>query len=76
VHNQLDQFWRELGVPRLDLLPTYRDLPPQRITLNRLDAHPNEYANALAADATDKFLRQLLASPRPQAQTNSAPPLQ
>lgn len=57
VHAQLDQFWRSLGVPHLDLLPLYQDLPSPKLTVNRRDAHPNEYAHALAADAMEKFLR-------------------
>jgi hypothetical protein len=56
IHDQLDQFWRELHVPHLDLLPVYKDLPPSRLTVNPYDAHPNELANKLAADAINKFL--------------------
>jgi hypothetical protein len=59
VHDQLDQFWREQHVPHLDLLPVYKDLPPSRLTVNCYDAHPNELANKLAADALDKFLSDL-----------------
>ena len=51
IHDQLDGFWSKRGVPHLDLLPVFRDLPPQQITVNPFDAHPNEYANALAARA-------------------------
>jgi hypothetical protein len=56
VHDELDQFWRELGVPQLDLLPVFEGLPPSRVTVNRFDAHPNECANKLAAAAIDKWL--------------------
>src|SRR5256885_382239 len=49
-------FWREQKVPHLDLLPVFKDLPPSRITVNRFDPHPNEYANQLAARAIDEFL--------------------
>ncbi len=55
VHDQLNQFWRDLQVPQLDLLPVFRDLPPKQVTVNRYDAHPNEYASKLAAEAIDKF---------------------
>jgi hypothetical protein len=58
VHARLDQFWREMNVPHLDLLSIYQDLPPKEITVNRFDAHPNEFANALAADAIARFLSQ------------------
>ena len=30
VHEELDQFWRELKVPHLDLLEVYRELPPKK----------------------------------------------
>ena len=68
VHDQLDQYWRDLGVPHLDLLPIYRDLPPRQLMVNRFDAHPNERAHALAAAALDPFLQQQMAAslrPRP-----------
>jgi hypothetical protein len=60
VHEKLDAFWRELGVPHLDLLKVYADLPPSRVTVNRFDAHPNEYASKLAASAMDKWLQELI----------------
>jgi lysophospholipase L1-like esterase len=63
IHDKLDQLWRELGVPQLDLLPVYEGLPPSQLTVNRYDAHPNERANRLAAEAIDKWLPQLNASP-------------
>jgi hypothetical protein len=56
VHEELGRLWRDLGVPHLDLLPTYADLPPSRLTVNRFDAHPNEFANQLAAAQIDRFL--------------------
>jgi hypothetical protein len=62
VHDELNQFWRELGVPHLDLLPVYKKLPASRLRVNHFDAHPNEYAHQLAAEVIDKFLREQLAS--------------
>ncbi len=62
VHDKLDRFWRGLGVPHLDLLPVFEGLPPSRVTVNHFDAHPNEYANKLAAQAMDKWLQGLLAT--------------
>ena len=59
IHDQLNRLWLELGVPHLDLLSVYERLPSRQVTVNRYDAHPNEYANQLAADAMDKWLRQL-----------------
>jgi hypothetical protein len=60
VHDKLDQCWRGLGVPHLDLLTVYAGLPPSRVTVNRFDAHPNEYADKLAAAAIDKWLQGLI----------------
>jgi hypothetical protein len=60
VHEKLDRFWREQGVPHLDLLPVFEGLPVSRVTVNRFDAHPNEYANQLAAAAIDKWLQGLI----------------
>jgi lysophospholipase L1-like esterase len=61
VHDKLDRFWQELGVPQLDLLPVYEGLPPSEVTVNRYDAHPNELANRLAAQAIDQWLQKLNA---------------
>jgi lysophospholipase L1-like esterase len=62
MHDQLAQCWRALGVPELDLLTVYRNIPTGKLVVNRHDPHPNEYANALAADAIGKFLKEQLAS--------------
>lgn len=56
VHEELGRLWKELNVPHLDLLPIYAGLPPKRLTVNRFDPHPNEYANRLAAGSIDRFL--------------------
>ena len=56
IHDQLDAFWREQGVPHLDLLPTLEEYRPRQVTVNRFDAHPNEYANELAAAKMNEFL--------------------
>lgn len=68
AHQDLDQFWKKLNVPQLDLLSVYSNLPPSKLTVNRYDAHPNEYAHALAAAAIEKFLvKELDHSPPPQS---------
>lgn len=53
VHAQLDEAWRELGVPHLDLLEVFKELSPSELTVNRHDAHPNERANQLLAEALE-----------------------
>ena len=56
VHDELNEFWAAAGVPHLDLLSIYKGIPPERLTVNRHDAHPNELANQLAATAIERFL--------------------
>lgn len=58
VHEQLDHYWRQQGVPHLDLLPVFSNLPPAQLVVNAHDAHPNEHAHTLAAEAIGDFLRQ------------------
>jgi hypothetical protein len=65
VHRQLDEFWRQRGVPTLDLLSVFQGLPSDKIIVNRSDAHPNEFAHGLAAKAIDMFLRQQMIAPTP-----------
>ena len=59
IHQRLDAFWKEREVPHLDLLETYDGYSSKKITLNRFDAHPNEFAHRLAAEAILKFLETL-----------------
>jgi lysophospholipase L1-like esterase len=56
AHGELDRFWEESGVPHLDLLGEFRGRTPASLTVNRFDAHPNELANRLAAEAIERFL--------------------
>lgn len=74
VHAQLDDFWRERGVPHLDLLPLFKGMRPEELTVNRFDAHPNERASAMAAQEIGRFLEGLLKAPNSgdaTIQTNS-----
>jgi hypothetical protein len=63
IHEELSEFWGKRSVPQLDLLGIYQDIPPGKLVVNRLDAHPNEYAHGLAADAIGKFLERNLSAP-------------
>jgi hypothetical protein len=60
AHERMERFWTEHAVPHLDLLPVFSNLPPATITVNAHDAHPNEHAHALAAEAIDRFLQEQL----------------
>ena len=62
AHRQLEEFWRELDVPHLDLLPVYQGLPPRELVVNQFDPHPSEFAHELAADAIQKILDENLRS--------------
>jgi len=64
VHKQLGDFWNELHVPHLDLWDLYRSHAPAELVVNRFDAHPNEFAHALAAEAITEFLDEQLKAPK------------
>jgi hypothetical protein len=56
VHDELTRFWKEEHVPELDLLPVYAGLSSKELTVNAHDAHPNELASRLAAEAIQRTL--------------------
>ncbi len=58
IHEKLDTFWQDLKIPHLDLLSIYESYPPSKLVVNRYDAHPNEFAQQLAAEAVQKFLEK------------------
>jgi len=62
IHDKLARLWLDLGVPQFDLLSVYEGLPSSQVTVNRYDAHPNECANKLAAEAIDKWLQEINAT--------------
>ncbi len=58
VHEALGSLWTSLGVPHLDLLGVYGDgrFAASELLVNEYDAHPNERAHAVAAEAMEEFL--------------------
>ena len=60
VHQQLDAHWDSLHVPHLDLLGTYQGLTAEELRVNMYDAHPNERAHAMAAEAIGAFVNSHL----------------
>lgn len=60
VHDRLENFWKDLGVPHLDLLSLYESEDVGSIVISRHDAHPNEHAHGMAANAIDEFLRSYI----------------
>lgn len=70
VHEQLDQYWKERGIPHLDLLSVFSNLPPAKLVVNAHDAHPNEFAHELAMKAIDELLkRQITQSAASEGKT-------
>ncbi|MGQ0633961.1 MAG: SGNH/GDSL hydrolase family protein [Planctomycetaceae bacterium] len=56
AHRQIIDFCRESGVRALDLQPVLAPHVGKGLTVNRFDAHPNERAHALAAEAIEREL--------------------
>ena len=56
VHARLDAFWRELGVPHVDLLELYEQHPASELVVSPRDTHPDAAAHALAAGAIERLL--------------------
>lgn len=70
AHDKLGQYWKERGIPHLDLLPIFSNVPPAKLMADKHDAHPNEYAHELAAEAIDKFLTREITN-QPATERNS-----
>lgn len=51
-------YFRELGIPVLDLRPVLQGYDPGELVVNGNDGHPNVFANHLVADTLFGFLRQ------------------
>jgi lysophospholipase L1-like esterase len=56
AHQKLQEFCREEDIPVLDLEPVLEPHVSEGLTVNRFDAHPNERANAIVAEALEKSL--------------------
>jgi len=51
LHTQLRDFFTAHGISVIDLLPTVEGEAYERLVVNAHDAHPNELAHRLFADA-------------------------
>ena len=60
VHKQVVTFCENAAIPVLDLDPVLTPHVDDGLTVNSLDAHPNERAHELAAGAILKFLRPIV----------------
>jgi hypothetical protein len=56
AHERIREYCREANLPCLDLKPVLLPHAGEGLTVNRFDAHPNERAHALAAEAIEKDL--------------------
>ena len=52
IHKQIDDFLAAHQIASVDLLPEYKNIPPDRLqAIPGNDSHPNEIAHRIAADA-------------------------
>ena len=51
LHDMLGEFFKDQQVPVVDLLPTIAGRDRDELMVNRRDAHPNEQAHQLFAEA-------------------------
>lgn len=56
IHAQLDRFWKERGVPHLDLLEAFESIPLEELRASRFDTHLNPEGHRLAAERIEGFL--------------------
>ena len=56
AHERIADYCRETNLPCLDLKPVLLPHVQEGLTVNRFDAHPNERAHALAAQAMETEL--------------------
>ena len=57
AHTKFVNYCREASIPLLDLEPILAPHADEGLTVSLFDAHPNERAHELAAEAIQKFLR-------------------
>jgi hypothetical protein len=58
AHERIREYCGEVHLPCLDLKPVLLPHAGEGLTVNRFDAHPNERAHALAAEAIENDLLQ------------------
>jgi hypothetical protein len=51
-------FGERVGIPTLDLLPTFLGHKPRELWVHLSDHHPNATAHAMAAESIAAFLKQ------------------
>ena len=72
AHEQFVDYCREADIPVLDLDPVLSGHVQDGLTVNPFDAHPNEKAHRLAAEAIERtLLADLFVPPRDQTSDSS-----
>jgi hypothetical protein len=66
AHEKLAAYFKSQGIPVLDLRPVLEPHIAEGLTVSRFDAHPNERAHELAAEAMMKNLLSKLPTNPPQ----------
>lgn len=56
AHQKLVRYCEDAGIRVLDLEPIFQTHGNENLTVNPFDAHPNERANEIAADAIERLL--------------------
>lgn len=69
AHRKLREYCETAGIPVLDLEPILTPHVAEGLTVNRFDAHPNERAHGLVADALRDQLLKDLFTRKPTATT-------
>lgn len=60
LYARIDHFWRDAGVPHLDLSPRFAGRDPATLVASRWDEHPNAATHGEIAEAILHFLRDEL----------------
>ena len=63
VHETIGRFCQGAGIPVLDLLPVFEGRRSSDLWVHPVDRHPNEVAQALAAEALAPFVQALADAP-------------
>lgn len=50
AHDKMASFLKEEGIPYTDLADRFKKFPAKELTVNRFDAHPNEFAHTIIAE--------------------------
>lgn len=58
IHEKLNDFWIDEGVPHLDLMQIFQSNRNHNLVVNRWDAHPNEFAHKLVSKHIMRFIEQ------------------